>query len=345
VHGIVDEWVCILVTVVGVILLVPFLIGWAVGKASARRRCRTCGQKFDQDAIKCTRCGTPLVTPSASRAPSPESQFKMVRRVIGHWYESDRIDEQQRDQLLGFVDQDEQQVAERKPAPSAAAQEAADLVQPAAAQQQPAPPAVSPAAPELVDLSGMQVSATTPDPPSTDRPAAVPAEKPIAEKQELARPPAPVPPRRALGEILHAFMDQRNIRWGELISGLLIIGSAIGLVISLRATPLGKLPYFASLIFMLITSVIFSGGMYSLKKWKLRTASRSVLIVTSLLVPLNFLAGSWEGTASVAPIASGNPVYLLALLVGLGGLGTISYFASRALMPSGWPSWGRRPAS
>ena len=318
-----DEWVCILVTVVGVILLVPFLIGLAVGTASARRRCRICGQKVDQDALKCMRCDTPLVTPSASPAGS---QFKMVRRVIGHWYKSDRIDEQQRDQLFGFVDQDEQQEAERKPAPSAAAQEAADLVQPAAAQQQPAPPAVSPPAVTPVDLAGMQVSATTPEPPLIDGPAEVPAEI----------PPAPVPPRRALGEILYAFMDQRNIRWGELISGLLIIGSAIGLVISLRATPLGTLPYFASLIFMLITAVIFSGGMYSLKKWKLRTASRSVLVVTSLLVPLNFLAGSWEGTASVAPIASGNPVYLLALLVGLGGLGTISYFATRALMTTGW---------
>jgi hypothetical protein len=260
----------------------------------------------------------------------------MVRRVVQSWHRSGRIDDQQLEQFLGFVDEDQQQEEQRRPAPSTPSGEPGVLVQPAAAQRQPAPPGTP--ASEVIDLSGMQVT-----PPADEVPVSVASGMPLPPPDEAPAPvtipeaPAPPPtPRRTIGEILHAFMDQRNIRWGELISGLLIVGSAIGLVISLRATALGELPYLSSLIFMLLTAVIFGGGMYSLKKWKLRNASRSVLVVASLLVPLNFLAGSWEGMASGNPIETGDPIYLLALVLGLGGLGTITYFCSKELLPAAW---------
>ena len=240
------------------------------------------------------------------------------------WHKSGRIDQVQLDQFLGYVDEDQQKEEQRAAAPAPPA----PLVQPAASQRQPAapPPGGIPDS-GVVDLSGMELA-----PPADEAPPPVPV--PAAPEAAPAPPPSP---RRTMGEILHAFMDKRNIRWGELISGLLIVGSAIGLVISLRASDtLGDIPYLSSLMFMSITGVIFGGGMYSLKKWKLHNTSRSVLVVASLLVPLNFLAGSWEGMASGTPIATSDPIYLLALVVGLGGLGAISYYSSRALMPDGW---------
>ena len=75
----------------------------------------------------------------------------------------------------------------------------------------------------------------------------------------------PPKPKRDLGSILHAFMEEKNIRWGELISGMLIVGSGIGLVISLWSTLQNAIPYFPALLFMLCTAGIHGAGLYTLK--------------------------------------------------------------------------------
>jgi predicted transporter len=71
---------------------------------------------------------------------------------------------------------------------------------------------------------------------------------------------------------------------------VLIVGSAVGLVISLRATLRDTIPYFPALIFMLITLAIYGAGMYTLRRWNLQATSRGVLIIALLLSPLNFVA-------------------------------------------------------
>src|SRR6185369_9942991 len=43
------------------------------------------------------------------------------------------------------------------------------------------------------------------------------------------------PPRRSFSEVLNSFMEESNIRWGEIIGGLLIIGCSTALVVSLWA--------------------------------------------------------------------------------------------------------------
>ena len=73
--------------------------------------------------------------------------------------------------------------------------------------------------------------------------------------------------------MLQSFMEEKNIRWGELASGMLIVGSAIGLVISLRATLAElseRIRYFPALLFMLGTLAIHASGLYTLRRWKLR---------------------------------------------------------------------------
>ena len=48
---------------------------------------------------------------------------------------------------------------------------------------------------------------------------------------EVAKPA----PRPALAQLLAAFLEEKNIRWGELIGGLLIVSCSIALVLSFWA--------------------------------------------------------------------------------------------------------------
>ncbi len=103
-------------------------------------------------------------------------------------------------------------------------------------------------------------------------------------------PPPPRPPRRSLREVMASFMEQRNIFWGELLGGLLIVGCSIALVISLWTTgKLEKIPFAPFVIFAFITTSLFGAGWYTLRHWKLESTSRGLLVIAALLVPLNFL--------------------------------------------------------
>src|SRR6185369_11269273 len=66
-------------------------------------------------------------------------------------------------------------------------------------------------------------------------------EEPVREpvvpvRPRPTQPPPPPPPprvRRPFSEVLNSFMEESNIRWGEIIGGLLIIGCSTALVVSL----------------------------------------------------------------------------------------------------------------
>jgi hypothetical protein len=123
----------------------------------------------------------------------------------------------------------------------------------------------------------------------------LPAPVPVSEVQPSAivRPPVP---RRRLGDILNSFMEEKNILWGELVGGLLIVGCSIALVISLWQT-LERIPYFPFIIVSSISLAVFGAGQYTLHHWKLESTSRGLLVIAGLLVPLNLvvLAGLARG--------------------------------------------------
>ncbi|HEV3238309.1 MAG TPA: hypothetical protein VGZ25_15060, partial [Gemmataceae bacterium] len=114
--------------------------------------------------------------------------------------------------------------------------------------------------------------------------------EPLAQQEPRQEAPLPTKePRRTLAEWMAAFMEERNILWGELIGGLLMVGCSIALVFSLWRTLEEHLPYFPFLILAGLTFAIFGAGQYTLHHWKLTSTSRGLLVIATLLVPLNFL--------------------------------------------------------
>lgn len=145
--------------------------------------------------------------------------------------------------------------------------------------------------------------------------------------------------RPALADMLQAFLEEKNIRWGELASGILIVGCAIGLIISLRATLAqlsAQVPYIPALLFMLGTAAIHVAGLYTLRRWKLRSTSRGVLVIATLLVPLSFAAGIILSGSGPSRVAVASPLYVVAVLIGVIGYGVITAYSARALFPTTW---------
>lgn len=142
---------------------------------------------------------------------------------------------------------------------------------------------------DVVDADVVEPSpAPWPPTPAPLPPARPPVAPPRPAVRYPAPPPPPRPPRRSLGEVLAAFMEDKNILWGELIGGLLIVGCSVALVISLWQT-LEQIPYFPFVIIAGITAALFGAGLYTLHHWKLESTSRGLLVIATLLVPLDFL--------------------------------------------------------
>jgi hypothetical protein len=143
-----------------------------------------------------------------------------------------------------------------------------------------------------------------------------------------ARPPRP--PRRSLGEVLAAFMEERNILWGELVGGLLVVGCSIALVIYLWKE-LERIPYFQFLIFVGTTTLVFLAGLYTWQRLKLQTTGRGLLLIAVLLVPLNFLvmAGLTGQHEESDVFRLGTEIVSLVIFAGLMSR------AARALVPGG----------
>ena len=95
--------------------------------------------------------------------------------------------------------------------------------------------------------------------------------------------------REALSRIFAAFMEEKNIRWGELVGGLLIVGCSIALVISFWSQ-IAAQPLLKFVLFNGVTAALFGVGLYTDRRWKIHTTSHGILVIATLLVPLNFLA-------------------------------------------------------
>jgi len=174
-----------------------------------------------------------------------------------------------------------------------------------------------------------EVPRTSPRPAITDLVSATDAQEPTPPLT-LGIAVSPPPPRRSLSELFASFLRESNIRWGELIGGLLIIGCSIALVVSFWNQIEGK-PFFQFGMFTGVTVATFALGLYAEHRWKLPTTSRGILLIAMALVPLNFLAFAAlsHGRAASALVASSE-------VAALGIFGFLVFRAARILAPY-WP--------
>src|SRR5215813_9596190 len=142
---------------------------------------------------------------------------------------------------------------------------------------------------------------------------------------------APPPPRKPFAEVLASFMEQSNIRWGEIIGGLLIIGCSTALVISPWAQ-ISRVPTVKFLIFTTVTAGLFGIGFYTEHHWKLPTTSRGILTIATLLVPLNFLAIAAVSSGTLSP----DRLVIVSELIAPALFLCLVYFAGRTIT-SKWP--------
>ncbi len=113
-----------------------------------------------------------------------------------------------------------------------------------------------------------------------------------ASREDTAPPSADLaarPPRKSVGELFAGFMAAKNIRWGELVGGLLVVASSTALVMSFWAQ-IGASQLLKFFLFTAITAALFGAGLYTYHRWRIPLTSRGLLIISTMLVPLNFLA-------------------------------------------------------
>ena len=158
------------------------------------------------------------------------------------------------------------------------------------------------AAPEVVFLE--------PSPPAVERPwvpAGVEPRVTVVRPEEIAPRPeitpepvlAPAAPRQRLLDLLAAFLEEKNIRWGEIVGGLLIVGCSLALVMSFWSS-IAERPLLKFGLFTGVTALLFALGLHAERRWRLPTTALGLLVIATLLIPLNFLAVASIGRGAAA---------------------------------------------
>ncbi|MCY2984640.1 MAG: hypothetical protein NTY15_13530 [Planctomycetota bacterium] len=186
----------------------------------------------------------------------------------------------------------------------------------------------------ISDSSGVSPNnSAAPEFPPVLGPAAWPQPpQPHALDRDYLAPPKPAAPRMAKikqtwGKWLNAFMEEKNIQWGELAGGLLILCCSTALVLSFWEH-IASRPWLKFSIFTGINAAILGLGLNACHRWKLPTTSRGILMIGLLLLPLNFLAfaiftlgAPWDWWTVIGECLS------------LGLLGCLAWFAAKVVTP------------
>jgi hypothetical protein len=270
--------------------------------------CVACGASLHPGRTRCPDCGLRRNDPVALELGDLQAMVRELERLGNQGMVDEATAAQLRDSLKDRRRQLMTQTAALGSKPV--------WPRPRAAAEKPAPLLSLPEA--TVDPAGESSPPASPAPP-VEEPAA-----PLF----VASFPRPAP-RRSLTEVLAAFMEQRNILWGELVGGLLIVGCSVALVISLWQK-LEENPLYQYGIFVSVTAALFGAGRYTLSHWKLESTSRGLLIIGTLLVPLNLLA-----LTTAQAQAAADPVVVLVEASSLAVFAGLLALAGKVLVPDG----------
>ena len=251
------------------------------------------------------------VVPRLDPVVSKLKDLKTTEQQIVEFYRDGKLNDQTYEQVISQIRAERTRLINPNPAKAPA---------PAAAPPPaPSPVATTPAVVSVVTAANDERVVIKPVPTFMGDDDAPPRVEP---------PPAPPrPPRRSFSEVLNAFMEESNIRWGEIIGGLLIIGCSTALVVSLWAQ-ISQIPVLKFLIFTTVTAILFGIGLYTEHRWKLPTTSRGILTIATLLVPLNFLA-----IAAVSASNTSGGLVIGSELMAPAVFLCLVYFAGRIITP------------
>lgn len=305
-------------------------------------RCQNCNFELSQSATFCGRCGwqqSEIVVELLKDLGATERQIERFHR-------SGKLDEGSYAELKAQIEAEKLRLNSRHGAPPFEA--AAPLETPVDSPPQP-PISVTQSVAEktATPLRPSPASVVTASLVTTEEEVVIEPtpsflsylEQPVSDNYaaQVSRPEPPssfvLPPRsrKPFSEVLNSFMEESNIRWGEIVGGLLIIGCSTALVVSLWSE-ISRIPVVKFLIFTTVTAALFGIGLYMEHRWKLPTTSRGILTIATLLVPLNFLAiaAVSGGTQSPGALVIGSELVAPAVFL------CLVYFAGKVLTPS-WP--------
>lgn len=297
---------------------------WPEDQAEPPRTCKKCGAKLQMYLQACPVCGW-KIAPVLHR--DGHVALQEMRQQFDALFRQGAIDDEIRARLVAAIDDQERRLNER-----------ASLATPAS---------VAPTTDTSIELTEIQAGPSSLEPAASEATSTPPAQSahvPLQERArkyavnreaaaiaELTEPTEPIEPpkkREALSRLFAAFMEEKNIRWGELVGGLLIVGCSIALVISFWSQ-IAAQPLLKFVLFNGVTAALFGVGLYTDRRWKIHTTSHGLLVIATLLVPLNFLAIAAFTQAS-------PPTDLLALsgeAASLVVFAFLVYVAGRILVP------------
>lgn len=254
----------------------------------ARGSCPRCFTIIGTHGTQCTVCGWPAEVVNRSNGQAALAAFQaQVEQLARIGLLDETVRNRLAEAILGETQRlQQQQLAEQQALAQSTAAEIT-LTEPEAPSPTLANPVV-PSAEPVATSAGPEARAVAPLHERARQFAASRAAAAAEVKAETA--PAPPPkPAVPVSRLLAAFMEEKNIRWGELVGGLLIVGSSIALVISFWSEIAAR-PLLKFVLFNGVTAALFGIGLYTDRRWKLHTTSHGVLVIATLLLPLNFLA-------------------------------------------------------
>jgi hypothetical protein len=267
-------------------------------------RCAECGSALHYGDSFCPLCG--LARSGAGRM----ADLAQIARQLDRFLNQGKLDAETHKLVMSLVEEERTRLIAPVRRDVVATRVEAE---PPAPQQPPVEPAYQQSPPAPIEHI---VSVVEED-----------VEKGVRKFDEIAAASVEVPitvaeiqrqPRRSFTDMLGTFMEESSVRWGELVGGLLIIGCSIALVVRLWSE-IEASTFLRFSVFIGVTTALFGLGFYSAHRWKLPTTSRGVLVISTLLAPLNFLAMTAFSRGEVSPswppplLVAGGELFSLAL--------------------------------
>ena len=274
--------------------------------------CPVCGEAWKKDAglNACPMCTWSKSGPITKASPNPDHVLAVLRARALRYTKAGLITADECAQMIPHI------VGEKiRPQPVLQTTRPLTVhtqtVPPEQSRQQPVPKPVT-------------------QPPAPNRPPLLAAaQNTTIEQAQPERSAAPAAERTQpwLG-LFSRFLEASNIRWGEVVGGLLIVGCSLALVISFWSS-IAEQPLLKFGLFNGVTALLYLVGIRAEKRWALPNTARGLFVIGTLLVPLNFLA--------IAAFSRGSDPGWLATILGdlaaIGLSGWLTFRAGQSLVP------------